>query len=168
MFTVATRRSKEGLAVVYQSIKFVNGVWALAELTFQEGNSNIKASYFINNLIRWVFQFLRYSLKYFRLCTLISFIRRSKMLIIITVYHVIQFTLQLNGMQGRIIKRAATAPIRKVLGSIVVLAELPSVPFTLYESRGLGCVSLPTCPVSLHGDDTSLPPPCQTIMLNLW
>ena len=68
----------------------------------------------------------------------------SKMLIIITV---IQFTLQLNGMQGRIIKRAATAPIRKVLGSIVVLAELPSVSFTLYELRGLGCVSLPTCPV---------------------
>ena len=76
MFTVATRRSKEGLAVIYQSIKFVNGVWALAELTFQQGNSNIKVSYLFNNLTRWRFQFLSYSLKYFRLCNLISFIRR--------------------------------------------------------------------------------------------
>ena len=47
MFTVATRRSKEGLVVVYQSIKFVNGVWALAELTFQQGNSNIKVIDFL-------------------------------------------------------------------------------------------------------------------------
>ena len=72
-------------------------------------------------------------------------------------------------MQGRIIKRATTVPIRKVLGSIAVLAELPSVPFTLLEMRDSGCVSLPPNPVSLHGDDVSLPPPppCQILMLKL-
>ena len=46
MFTVATRRSKEGLTVVYQSIKFANGVLALAELTFQPGDPNIKVIIF--------------------------------------------------------------------------------------------------------------------------
>ena len=45
VFAVATRRSEEGMSVVvYQSIRFTNGVWALAELTFQPGNSNIKVS----------------------------------------------------------------------------------------------------------------------------
>ena len=79
----------------------------------------------------------------------------------------VQFNIQLNGMHGRIIKRATTVPIRKVLGSIAVLAELPSVPFTLLEMRDSGCVSLPPNPVSLHGDDVSLPPPCQILMLKL-
>ena len=41
VFTVATR-GKEGPSAVYQSIRFTNGVWALAELTFQSGNTNIK------------------------------------------------------------------------------------------------------------------------------
>ena len=92
------------------------------------------------------------------------------MFFIIIVYHVIQFNLQLNDMQGRMIKRAATAPIRKVLGSIAVLAELPSVPFTLSEMRDSGCVSLPLYPVSLQSDDTatddmSLPPLCKFLQV---
>ena len=39
-FTVA-KRTLEGQDMVYQSIKFTNNVWALAELKIQPGNPNI-------------------------------------------------------------------------------------------------------------------------------
>merc|ERR1712241_231369 len=40
VFTVA-KRTLEGQDMVYQSIKFTNNVWALAELKIQPGNPNI-------------------------------------------------------------------------------------------------------------------------------
>ena len=42
-FTVA-KRTLEGQDMVYQSIKFTNNVWALAELKIQPGNPNITVS----------------------------------------------------------------------------------------------------------------------------
>ncbi len=46
VFTVA-KRTLEGQDMVYQSVKFTNNVWALAELKIQPGNPNITV---INNL----------------------------------------------------------------------------------------------------------------------
>ena len=40
VFTVA-KRTLEGQDMVYQSIKFTNNVWALAELKIQPGNPSI-------------------------------------------------------------------------------------------------------------------------------
>ena len=42
-FTVA-KRTLEGQDMVYQSIKFTNNVWALAELKIQPGNPSITVS----------------------------------------------------------------------------------------------------------------------------
>ncbi len=44
VFTVA-KRTLEGQDMVYQSIKFTNNVWALAELKIQPGNPNITVKY---------------------------------------------------------------------------------------------------------------------------
>ncbi len=40
VFTVA-KRTLEGQDMVYQSIKFTNNVWALAELKIQPGNPTV-------------------------------------------------------------------------------------------------------------------------------
>ena len=45
-FTVA-KRTLEGQDMVYQSIKFTNNVWALAELKIQPGNTSITVSIYI-------------------------------------------------------------------------------------------------------------------------
>ena len=47
-FTVA-KRTLEGQDMVYQSIKFTNNVWALAELKIQPGNPNITVNRIIDN-----------------------------------------------------------------------------------------------------------------------
>jgi hypothetical protein len=44
VYTVA-KRTLEGQDMVYQSIKFTNDVWALAELKIQPGNPTITVSY---------------------------------------------------------------------------------------------------------------------------
>ena len=44
VFTVA-KRTLEGQDMVYQSIKFTNNIWALAELKIQPGNPTITVSY---------------------------------------------------------------------------------------------------------------------------
>ena len=43
VFTVA-KRTLEGQDMVYQSIKFTNNVWALAELKIQPGNPTVTVS----------------------------------------------------------------------------------------------------------------------------
>ena len=53
-FTVA-KRTLEGQDMVYQSIKFTNNVWALAELKIQPGNPNITVSNaFLIRFPHWV------------------------------------------------------------------------------------------------------------------
>jgi len=43
VFTVA-KRNVEGQDMLYQSIKLTNGIWVLAELKIQPGNSNFTLS----------------------------------------------------------------------------------------------------------------------------
>ncbi len=52
VFTVA-KRTLEGQDMVYQSIKFTNNVWALAELKIQPGNPNITVKYSNLELIQF-------------------------------------------------------------------------------------------------------------------
>ena len=46
VFTVA-KRKVDGQDMVYQSLKFTNGLWALAELKIKPGSSTIGVSQFI-------------------------------------------------------------------------------------------------------------------------
>lgn len=48
VFTVA-KRNLEGQDMVYQSIKFTNNVWALAELKIQPGNPTVTVNTLLNN-----------------------------------------------------------------------------------------------------------------------
>ena len=65
-FTVA-KRTLEGQDMVYQSIKFTNNVWALAELKIQPGNPSITVS--IHMVIKDFIELSSYKIRLQGTCT---------------------------------------------------------------------------------------------------